>query len=84
MAVFIFLFNKYLQYPFTPVLYVPYFAYVGKDIPFALSMIIPLLMSIVLVGLDNIQDDLENPYDKVGKNDIKLHVEKLTEYFDLK
>lgn len=68
----------------TPILYAPYFAYVGKDIPLALSMITPFLMSIVLVGLDNIQDDLENPYDQVGEDDIKLHAEKLTDYFDLK
>lgn len=68
----------------TPILYAPYFAFVGKNIPFALSMVTPFLMSIVLVGLDNIQDDLENPFDQVGEDDIKFHAEKLTDYLDLK
>jgi predicted membrane chloride channel (bestrophin family) len=68
----------------TPILYAPYFAYVGRNIPFLLSMVTPFLMSIVLVGLDNIQDDLEDPFDLVGEDDIKFHAEKLTNYLDLK
>jgi predicted membrane chloride channel (bestrophin family) len=68
----------------TPILYAPYFAYVGRNIPFTLSMITPFLMSIVLVGLDNIQDDLEDPFDQVGEDDIKFNAEKLTDYLDLK
>jgi predicted membrane chloride channel (bestrophin family) len=67
----------------TPILYAPYFAYVGRNIPFALAMVTPFLMSIVLVGLDNIQDDLENPFDQVGEDDIKINAEKLTKYLDL-
>jgi predicted membrane chloride channel (bestrophin family) len=68
----------------TPILYAPYFAYVGRNIPFALSMITPFLMSIVLVGLDNIQDDLEDPFDQVGEDDIKFQAEKLAKYLELK
>jgi predicted membrane chloride channel (bestrophin family) len=68
----------------TPILYAPYFAYVGRNIPFALSMVTPFLMSIVLVGLDNIQDDLEDPFDQVGEDDIKFNAEKLTDYLELR
>ena len=65
----------------TPIIYAPYFAYIGKDIHILLSMITPFLFSIVLVGLDNIQDQLENPFDQIGEDDIKINPEKLFEYF---
>jgi len=32
------------------------------------------LYSIVLVGLDNIQDELENPYDGIGPDDLHLDI----------
>ena len=32
----------------------------------------PLLFSFILVSLDNIQMHLENPFDQVGEDDIKL------------
>ena len=31
--------------------------------------------SLVLVTLDNIQEHLENPFDQVGEDDIRLEVE---------
>jgi predicted membrane chloride channel (bestrophin family) len=66
----------------TPILYAPYFAFVGRNISLWLTMITPFLMSIVLVGLDNIQDDLENPFDQVGEDDILIHTEKLVKSFE--
>jgi hypothetical protein len=59
-----------------PVLYGPYFAFVGKDYPQQLAYVPPILFSLVLVTLDNIQEHLENPFDQVGEDDIKLNVEE--------
>lgn len=66
----------------TPIIYSPYFAFVGRNINIYLAMVTPVLMSLVLVGLDNIQDDLEKPFDQVGEDDIFLHVEKLVKSFE--
>jgi predicted membrane chloride channel (bestrophin family) len=66
----------------TPIIYAPYFAYVGRNIHIVLAMITPFLMSVVLVGLDNIQDDLEKPFDQIGEDDIFIHAEKLVNTFD--
>jgi hypothetical protein len=32
----------------------------------------PILYSFILVSLDNIQDHLENPFDDVGEDDIRI------------
>jgi predicted membrane chloride channel (bestrophin family) len=66
----------------TPIIYAPYFAFVGRNINVFLTMVTPILMSLVLVGLDNIQDDLEKPFDQVGEDDIFMHVEKHVKSFD--
>lgn len=41
----------------------------------------PILYCLVLVGLDNIQDQLENPYDGFGPDD--LHLDVADEYVGL-
>jgi predicted membrane chloride channel (bestrophin family) len=66
----------------TPIIYAPYFAYVGQNVHILLAMVTPFLMSIVLVGLDNIQDDLEKPFDQVGEDDIFIHAEKMVKNFE--
>ena len=58
-----------------PVLYGPYFAHLGGDYLFGLVYVPPVLFSLVLVTLDNIQDHLENPFDQVGEDDIVMDVE---------
>ena len=58
-----------------PILYGPYFAHLGKDYLFGLVYVPPVLFSLVLVTLDNIQEHLENPFDQVGEDDIRLEVE---------
>lgn len=35
---------------------------------------VAVLYSLVLVSLDNIQEDLENPYDGIGEDDINLEI----------
>jgi hypothetical protein len=58
-----------------PLLYGPYFAHLGQDYLYGLAYVPPVLFSLVLVTLDNIQDHLENPFDQVGEDDIDLSVE---------
>ncbi len=36
----------------------------------------PILFSVVLVSLENIQDHLEDPFDLVGEDDVIINVEK--------
>jgi predicted membrane chloride channel (bestrophin family) len=59
-----------------PIVYGPYFAHISENITMSLAMIMPILFSIVLVSLDNIQDHLENPFDQVGEDDVKINAEK--------
>lgn len=62
-----------------PVLYGPYFASLGTELTPALRYVMPVLFSVVLVSLDNIQDHLENPFDQVGEDDIRINAEKFVE-----
>ena len=39
----------------------------------------PVLFSLVLVSLDNIQDHLENPFDQVGQDDVLINSEKFVD-----
>ena len=57
-----------------PILFGPYFAHLTiKFFPVA-GYLIAILYSLVLVSLDNIQEDLENPYDAIGEDDVNLDV----------
>lgn len=59
-----------------PVLYGPYFAFQAESMAFGLEYVIPVLLTMILVSLDNIQEHLENPFDQVGEDDISFNVEK--------
>jgi predicted membrane chloride channel (bestrophin family) len=59
-----------------PIVYGPYFATLAKDIPVWLAYVQPVLFSVVLVSLDNIQNHLENPFDLIGADDVKINAEK--------
>jgi predicted membrane chloride channel (bestrophin family) len=65
-----------------PILYGPYFAYLAGDYSSGLIYIVPILFSIILISLDNIQDHLENPFDLVGEDDVRINVEKFLETLD--
>jgi hypothetical protein len=58
-----------------PVLYAPYFAALGADYPFPLGYVPPVILTLVLVTLDNIQEHLENPFDQYGEDDIVFDVD---------
>jgi hypothetical protein len=49
----------------------------------ALFFVMPVLFSIILVSLDNIQDHLENPFDMVGEDDVVINEDKFTAWLDL-
>ncbi len=57
-----------------PILYAPYFAYVSDESMWVSGYIVAVFYSLVLVSLDNIQEDLENPYDGFGADDLHLDV----------
>ena len=59
-----------------PIAFGPYFAMLCiKSEAFPLiGYLVAVLYSLVLVTLDNIQEDLEDPYDEVGTDDIRLQV----------
>ena len=60
-----------------PILYGPYFAAIGKEYSQAwLTYIMPVLLTLVLTSLDNIQEHLENPFDQIGEDDVAINVEK--------
>ena len=56
-----------------PIIFGPFFAHIAitKGIEFGLVMAI--IYSLVLTILDNIQEDLEDPFDGIGSDDIRLN-----------
>ena len=61
-----------------PVAFGPYFAYLNNKYPEfpIVGFLVAVLYSLVLVTLDNIQEDLEDPFDGVGTDDIRLDVQE--------
>jgi len=57
-----------------PILYAPYFANLCNNSYPTIGYCVAITYSVVLVSLDNIQEDLESPYDEVGSDDINLDV----------
>ena len=62
-----------------PILYSPYFAFISLEYSNGLEYAMPILFSLVLVSLDNIQEHLENPYDQHGHDDVTFNAEKFAE-----
>lgn len=42
-----------------------------------------MLFTLILVGLDNIQEQLEDPFDQVGEDDVVINAEKFVKRLDL-
>jgi predicted membrane chloride channel (bestrophin family) len=57
-----------------PIVFGPYFAYLGQQYYPAVGYGVAVLYSLVLVSLDNIQEHLEDPFDSVGSDDLRLDV----------
>lgn len=65
-----------------PIIYGPYFAYQAEKMSWGLEYVIPVLLTMILVSLQNIQEHLENPFDQIGEDDITFNVEKFVENLD--
>lgn len=59
-----------------PIVYGPYFAHEAAEYSAQVAYVMPVLFSLVLVSLSNIQDHLENPYDGIGEDDISINVDQ--------
>lgn len=57
-----------------PVLFAPYFAYLSTENSISSGFLVAALYGLILVSLENIQEDLENPYDGLGADDLNLNV----------
>lgn len=57
-----------------PLLFGPYFANIAYPAHPLAGYVVAVVYSLVLVSLDNIQDDLENPFDGLGADDLRLDV----------
>ncbi|MHC4553033.1 MAG: hypothetical protein ACYSUT_09770 [Planctomycetota bacterium] len=66
-----------------PILYGPYFAEIAKDFSKWLIYVMPVLFTLVLTALDNIQEHLENPFDQVGADDVSINAEKFVSRLDI-
>lgn len=56
-----------------PVLFAPYYAEIAAEAGHpAFGYAVALAFALVLVGLDNVQDGLENPFDGLGVDDVRL------------
>lgn len=64
-----------------PILYGPYFA--AQEFSKGLEYLLPILFSVVLVTLDQIQEHLENPFDQIGEDDIVINAEKFVSRLEL-
>jgi len=62
-----------------PIVYGPYFAAQAVEFSKQLFYVMPVLFSLILVGLANIQDHLENPFDQIGEDDVAVNPEKFVE-----
>ncbi len=62
-----------------PVIYGPYFAFEAESFAPELTYVMPILLSVILVSLDNIQEHLEDPFDQVGEDDVMINAEKFIE-----
>ncbi len=59
-----------------PIVYGPHFAETATNFNYWLHYAVPVLFSVILVALDNIQFHLENPFDQVGEDDVQINAEK--------
>lgn len=65
-----------------PILYGPHFAHNVTNYNFGLHFAVPIMFTVILVALDNIQSHLENPFDQQGEDDVHINVEKFIKNLD--
>ena len=65
-----------------PILYGPFFAFQAFSFNRDLFFVEPILFAFILVGLANIQDHLENPFDQIGADDVAIHPDRFIASLD--
>lgn len=60
-------------------LYGPYFAFQASKFSEQLFFVLPVIYALILVGLANIQDHLENPFDQVGEDDVVIDPDRFAD-----
>ena len=65
-----------------PIIYGPHFAENATNFSYGLQFAVPVLFSVILVALDNIQSHLENPFDQRGEDDVYINVDKYIRNLD--
>lgn len=65
-----------------PIIYGPHFAESVTSYSYGLQFAVPVLFSVILVALDNIQSHLENPFDQQGEDDVHINVDKFIRNLD--
>lgn len=75
------LYSKFFIYTILIVLW-PYFALLAENQILWLAFIKPILFAMVFTGLDNIQEHLENPFDQIWEDDIKINPSKFKNTLD--
>lgn len=65
------------------IIYGPYFAYEANEFSVKLFFVMPILFALILTGLDNIQSDLENPFDGIGEDDIAIDPDRFIATLDM-
>ncbi|OUR98113.1 hypothetical protein A9Q86_13715 [Flavobacteriales bacterium 33_180_T64] len=65
-----------------PIIYGPHFAESVTNYSYGLQFAVPIMFSVILVALDNIQSHLENPFDQQGEDDVHINVEKFIRNLD--
>ena len=66
-----------------PIIYAPHFAYIAEGKALIFAFILPVIFSLIFTSLDNIQEHLENPFDQLGEDDIKINADKFSKNLDL-
>ncbi len=56
-----------------PVAFAPFYAHVASASAAGFGYAVAVAFAVVLVGLDNVQDGLENPFDGIGPDDVRIH-----------
>lgn len=60
-----------------PIVFSPFFAYIAVNNSSLFGFGLAIMYGLVLTSLDNIQDDLEDPFDGIGSDDISLDFPEL-------
>jgi predicted membrane chloride channel (bestrophin family) len=63
-----------------PILMGPYFAFLAGKHGIGIGLFVAVMYSLILLSLDHVQEQLENPFDGVGTDDVSLDPDKFYDY----